>query len=92
MNIGNDTYSMCQYIKFMHWHRISIPEHLTELMNKSQSFTYNVTILLLMVKKTLMLKIVKAQSTKKDFMLFKCKILYVMHKNIATKYKERCVA
>ena len=42
-------------------HKISISEHLTELMNKSQRFIYNVTILLLVVKRTVMLKIGKSQ-------------------------------
>ena len=45
-------------------HKISISEHLTELMNKSQRFTYNVTILLLVVKRTVMLKIGKSQREK----------------------------
>ena len=45
-------------------HKISISEHLTELMNKSQRFTYNVTILLLVVKRTVMLKIGKSQRKK----------------------------
>ena len=42
-------------------HKISISENLTELMNKSQRFIYNVTILLLVVKRTVMLKIGKSQ-------------------------------
>ena len=53
-------------------HKISISENLTELMNKSQRFIYNVTILLLVVKRTVMLKIGKSQkkNTFGGFFLF----------------------